>query len=100
MTWHAEEDSGAELSLAEMTIRAGSTSPPHRHADCEERLYVRDGTVTLVVDGERRALAAGDSARIPRKAAHHVVAALHGDATLVLVWSTAHREYEALPPGG
>lgn len=100
MAWRTESDPTAELSMAEMTIRAGSTSPLHRHPNCEERLYVQRGAITVVIDGGRRELRAGDSARIPRGSAHHAVAAPDGDAALVLVWSAAHREYEELPPGG
>ena len=91
-----EPDRAAELSLAEMTIRAGCTSPRHRHGNCEEQVYVHDGEVTLVVDGERRELGAGDSTRVPRGVPHHVLAAPDAGATLVLVRSAARREYEEL----
>jgi quercetin dioxygenase-like cupin family protein len=97
MVWHDDDpEPGAELSVAEMTIRAGHRSPPHRHGNCEERVFVRNGRMTLVVDGDPRSMTAGDSTRVPRGSAHHVVAAHDADATLVLVWSTARREYEEL----
>jgi quercetin dioxygenase-like cupin family protein len=97
MVWHTDADVAAELSLAEMTIRAGCTSPPHRHPNCEEMVFVRQGAVGLVVDGTRCDLRAGESARVGRGVAHHVIAG-DADATLVLVWSAGQREYEAVTP--
>jgi quercetin dioxygenase-like cupin family protein len=99
MVWHAAADAAAELSLAEMTIRAGCASPPHRHPNCEEMVFVRAGAVVLVVDGTRRDLRALESARVGRGVPHHVIAG-DADAALVLVWSAAQREYEAVTPEG
>jgi quercetin dioxygenase-like cupin family protein len=99
MVWHTEADPAAELSLAEMTIRAGCTSPPHRHPNCEEMVFVRHGAVGLVVDGLRRDLGAGESARVGRGVAHQMIAG-DVDAALVLVWSAAQRDYEAVTPEG
>jgi quercetin dioxygenase-like cupin family protein len=99
MVWHTEADATAELSLAEMTIRARCSSPPHRHPNCEEMVFVREGVVVLAIDGTRRDLRAGESARVGRGAAHHVVAG-EVDAALVLVWSAGQREYQAVAPEG
>jgi quercetin dioxygenase-like cupin family protein len=98
MAWQPVTDPGAELSLAEMTIRARRTSPPHRHPNCEEVLFVHEGSVVVMIDGAAHELAAGESIAVARGAVHQVEAA-DLDASLLLVWSAAQREYEAVPPG-
>lgn len=94
MVWHQDGDDDAETSLAEMTVEAGFASPPHRHGNCEERVFVLGGAVTLMIDGVGRELSAGESWRVPRGSVHHVLASSDGPATLLVVWSAAHRQYE------
>ena len=98
MLWHTAPDACGELSLAEMTIRAGCGSEPHRHPNCEEMVFVRVGAVSVVLDGVGHALEAGDSLRIPRGVVHYVAGG-GADGSLVLVWSTTQREYEPVTPG-
>jgi quercetin dioxygenase-like cupin family protein len=81
-----------------MTLRAGCTSPPHRHGNCEEMIFARSGTVELIVEGRRQALRAGEAARVPRGSVHHLEAGV-ADASMFVVWSAAHRDYEPVPPG-
>jgi mannose-6-phosphate isomerase-like protein (cupin superfamily) len=98
MVWHPVPDPRAELSLAEMTIRAGHVSPPHRHGNCEEVLFVREGTVVVVIDGVAHEIGTEESLHVPRHLVHHVEGG-DEDASLLIVWSAAQREYEEVPPG-
>ncbi len=56
------------------------------------------GRVVLIVEGRRRALRAGEAARVPRGSVHHLEADV-ADASLFVVWSAAHRDYDPVPPG-
>jgi mannose-6-phosphate isomerase-like protein (cupin superfamily) len=40
--------------------------PEHLHEDFEEKFTVREGTVSLLVNGEKRTLQAGDSFTVGR----------------------------------
>jgi mannose-6-phosphate isomerase-like protein (cupin superfamily) len=50
----------------------GSPPPKHFHPAQDERFEVLEGTLSARVDGEQRALRAGDSLEIPRGAVHQM----------------------------
>ena len=57
-------------SLAEATIPVGAATTAHLHRTTEELYLVSAGRGRLVIDGEERAVGAGDCALIPPGAAH------------------------------
>ena len=59
-------------SLAEASIPVGGATTEHYHRVTEELYLVSAGSGHLVIDGEERALAAGDCALIPPGARHKV----------------------------
>jgi mannose-6-phosphate isomerase-like protein (cupin superfamily) len=64
----------ADQSLAEATLAAGQSTQRHYHASSEEIYLLLEGGGMLEIDGEERAVTAGDCALIPRGAWHQVTA--------------------------
>jgi quercetin dioxygenase-like cupin family protein len=76
-----------ELLEAEVRYAPGGALPPaHVHPAQDERFEVLAGSLRVVLDGEERTLAAGESLEIPRGAAHRMGAA--GDAPARAIWQT------------
>lgn len=65
-------DSGGELLEvdAEWAPVEGHKPPAHFHPKQDERFEVREGELSVKLDGETRVLRAGDSLDVPRGAAH------------------------------
>lgn len=64
----------ANHSLAEATIEAGTATTRHHHRISEEIYYLVEGSGTMELDGERRAVSAGDAILIPPGAWHQISA--------------------------
>lgn len=60
--------------------------PAHLHPEQDERFEVIEGTLTFVVDGEERVVAAGESIDVPRGSAHQVRNA--GEVPATAIWQT------------
>lgn len=61
-------------SLAEATLAPGGSTQRHYHAASEEIYLLLEGGGTLEIDGEARAVAAGDAILIPPGARHTIAA--------------------------
>ena len=70
----------------------GWSLPPHRHANESETIHITSGAMWLDVDGNRRTLAAGDTAFIPRGTLHGGGTAGDEPVHRVLVFSPAGME--------
>ncbi|HEY5051857.1 MAG TPA: cupin domain-containing protein [Solirubrobacterales bacterium] len=67
----AAADSGGEFVGMDFTLPPGSVAPPpHVHPTPAESFEVIEGALDLMVDGEWRTLAAGESASVPPEALH------------------------------
>jgi len=64
---------GGELSLMTLRMPSGAGAPPHRHTLESETLVVRDGSLAVEVDGERRKLGPGDAVHLRRGVLHAFV---------------------------
>jgi mannose-6-phosphate isomerase-like protein (cupin superfamily) len=81
----------AGMSFFEIEIPANSAgAPPHRHTHEDEFFYVRQGSVTFMVDGERKMIGAGGFVLLPRDGWHAVWNPGDKSATL-LVGTSAGR---------
>ena len=70
-TWKATAaETGGAFLLFEDALEGGKRTPLHRHPDADETFLMLEGEVDLHVDGERRSLAAGGIAVIPRGVPH------------------------------
>jgi quercetin dioxygenase-like cupin family protein len=65
------EETGGAFFVAEVVLEARFPGPPpHRHERLHETLYVLDGELTMVLDGEETVLRAGAFASIPPGTVH------------------------------
>jgi mannose-6-phosphate isomerase-like protein (cupin superfamily) len=67
----SHEETGGEYVEMEWTFPPGAFAPPaHRHPTQVEEYEVLEGAFEVMVDGEWRRLAAGESAQVPVDADH------------------------------
>jgi mannose-6-phosphate isomerase-like protein (cupin superfamily) len=59
-----------QQSLAEARLPVGGATQEHYHAQTEEIYYVTHGTGRIRIEGEERAVCAGDAIAIPPGARH------------------------------
>lgn len=64
--------SGDDVLRAEVRLDPGGVVPRHAHLRQDERVDVRDGTVTVTVGGRRRTIGANQSVDVPRRRIHEV----------------------------
>ena len=64
------EDTGGAYSLFEARTPPRAGVPAHLQRYEDETFFVLEGTYTLLIDGERRELHAGDYAFVPRGTVH------------------------------
>lgn len=63
-------ETGGSFAQLETNDPRGAATPLHVHHNEDETFYVLDGEVSLLVDGERIDLSAGDYAFAPRETTH------------------------------
>lgn len=64
-------DDDGEVLRGRLTVRPHGSGPPrHVHPIIEEEFHVEEGELTVWLDGESRALAEGESVRIPPGTPH------------------------------
>ena len=94
----AEAGNAKELSLARVSIAPGRATDVHRHANCEESIYVERGRVQCTLGAERAELSDGGQAVVPRGAVHAIRNVGTEPARLILSYSSAAREFELAGP--
>ena len=96
MDWLVEDSliGGAGMSLARMVIRAGRTTPAHRHPNCAETIHVLEGEVEQRIGERLVELEPGDTAIVPPDHAHATTNRGNGDAVLMVAYSIGTRVYE------
>jgi quercetin dioxygenase-like cupin family protein len=82
-------ETGGSLGQVEMNDPRGTATPLHRHHNEDETFYVLEGDVTMLVNGERIELSAGDYAFAAR-----------GDAHAYIVTSERARMLVTISPAG
>jgi quercetin dioxygenase-like cupin family protein len=76
-------DTGDRISLVEIEMPAGATTPLHRQPYDDETLYVLEGLLTVHIDGDEQTVGAGGVVFIPRETPHALLAA---EATKFLIF--------------
>ena len=92
----AQRMEGAEQAFGIVTIDAGQRNPLHRHPNCEELLYVLQGTADHTLGDKVVQLKAGDIIRIPRGVPHYAQATGDGPVVAVISFSSGDRQTENL----
>ena len=64
---------GGELALMTLRMPPGAGAPPHRHTLESETLVLREGSLAVEVEGERRDVKPGDAVHLPRSVLHSFV---------------------------
>ncbi len=91
---------GADLTVLDVTIEAGTGHAFHRHPRQEEVIHVLSGTIEQWVEQDHRPLGPGDSVHVPADTVHasFVVAEATESAHLLVVLTPSVGEvgYEAV----
>ena len=86
----------AGLSLALMQLKAGATSPAHRHGNCNEVLHVLKGRISARIGEQWVFLASGETLTIDEGVVHQIHNPADVDAEMVIAYSSGERAYEEL----
>ena len=93
--WSVSGDAGnsASMTFGDVVIKARQANGHHRHANCDEILYLITGTLEHYADDvEPMAMGPGDVIFIPAGVAHHAVCTGDTDAKMIVVYSSPRRE--------
>lgn len=83
---------GTAMTLGRVTFKPGQSNPPHAHPNCEEILFVVEGTVEHTVpQGGTVRLEAGDCIVLPRGCAHTAKNIGAGDAVVIVAFNAPDR---------
>ena len=82
---------GSAMSFGHVVLQAGAANPRHYHPNCQELLFVLEGSVDHEVGGQTVELGSGALLHIPQGTAHQARARDRG-AVMVVVYSTEQRE--------
>ena len=66
------EETGRQFALLRITNPPGVWTPPHRHLNEEETIYVLSGQVEIEAGDETRSLSVGETMVLPRAQAHRL----------------------------
>jgi len=92
----AAEGNSNSLTFGNVTIRAGQANPPHRHANCDEILYLLSGTLEHYADDVGAAeMAPGGAIFIPAGVSHNARCTSERDAEMIVVYSSPRRRIES-----
>jgi len=87
------KDAEMGMTFGRVTFKPGQANPVHRHANCDELLFVVQGEFehTLSEGGATR-LRAGDAILIPRNEKHQARNVSAGEGVVVVAYNSAYRE--------
>jgi quercetin dioxygenase-like cupin family protein len=87
---------GDRISVVEVELPAGATTPLHRQPYDDETVYVLEGSIVVHLDGEDRTVAAGGIAFIPRETPHAILATEHSKLIVFGLPAGQERYFRAL----
>ncbi|HJN14107.1 MAG TPA: cupin domain-containing protein, partial [Armatimonadota bacterium] len=89
-----EAGNSATLTLGRVVIKAGMSNPRHGHDTCDELLYLLSGEIEHYADDlECVRMKPGDVISIPSGVFHNAKCVGEGDAEMIVVYSTAERDF-------
>ena len=93
------EQTAGQFCLLENRSDGNTRTPIHVHAKDDETVYVIEGELTALLDGEPRRLTAGESMFLPRGIAHQLMNMSGSPARYILIGTPALFE-QFLAEGG
>jgi quercetin dioxygenase-like cupin family protein len=98
LCWHVNATlvPGTNMTLGEVTIDAGFANPLHRHDNCEELLYLIEGTLEHRIGDEWFTMGPGDVIRVPVGVPHQGRNAGDGPARMVVAYDSGDRHFEVV----
>ena len=98
LCWHVNATlvPGTNMTLGEVTIDAGFANPLHRHDNCEELLYLIEGTLEHRIGDEWFAMGPGDVIRVPVGVPHQGRNAGDAPARMVVAYNSGDRHFEVV----
>jgi quercetin dioxygenase-like cupin family protein len=102
LSWLASKQVGnAEgLTLGRVVIKKGESNPQHCHPTVEVVLYLLKGKLEHALGDEVFTLEPGDVLTIPAGVLHHAVSVGEEDADMIVVYSSAERDFEKVDVRG
>ena len=92
----AEGGTSPHVSMAHVTIRAGTRNMRHCHPNCDELLYLLAGHLRHAAGEAWVDMAPGDTIRITANVPHQAEALGTEDAVMLVVYSAGDRETDVL----
>lgn len=83
------EQTAGQFCLLENRSDGNTRTPIHVHARDDETLYIIEGELTAVIDGEPRRLTAGESVFLPRGIPHQLVNVSGNPGRYILIGTPA-----------
>jgi quercetin dioxygenase-like cupin family protein len=85
---------GAEMTIGVAVFDAGKSNVEHIHPNCEEAVYVLEGSVEHTLGDQRTTLHVGDLIVVPRGVPHRLLNESESAARCYIVFSSPDREFE------
>ena len=98
LCWHVNATlvPGTNMTLGEVTISAGFANPLHRHDNCEELLYLIEGSLEHRIGDEWFTMGPGDVIRVPVGVPHQGRNDGDGPARMVVAYNSGDRHFEVV----
>jgi len=96
LRWLADATSvgnASGLTLGRVCIRRGESNPRHCHPNCEEALFLLEGTLRHSLGDEEFELRPGDTIVIPAGVFHNAVNTGDCDADMMVAYSEGERSF-------
>jgi len=94
ITWlvNAELVPGAEITVGLVEIDAGESNPLHYHPNCEEALYLFEGTLDHRIGADVVSIGPGDTIHVPTGVHHQATNTGDVTARMIVAYPTGTRE--------
>ena len=99
LCWHVNGTTapGTGMTMGEVTIAVGWKNPLHRHANCEELLYLIEGALEHRIGDDTFVMAPGDVIRVPVGVPHDGRNIGDVPARMVVAYNSPERAFEVVP---
>ena len=92
LEWYSRDNlNGADMTLGFCYINPQMENTMHSHPNCDEVLYVVEGSIIHRFNGEEIAMSAGDSLLIPKDVIHNAFNTGDNMAVLSIAFTTGNR---------